>query len=109
MTSKKLQIICWVMPMMKNTNVVGVAFVKYVDVAGEGKRRPVIIINGLNKQGVRIAFKITSKYANKSIAIRNKYFEILDWRGCGLKKKSWIDLNTALNAEKLPDFKKLVY
>uniref|UniRef100_S0DDR0 Putative toxin-antitoxin system protein n=1 Tax=termite gut metagenome TaxID=433724 RepID=S0DDR0_9ZZZZ len=63
--------------------------IAYVSWEDGGKRRPVLVI----AQGSEYteAFRITSQYANKSDAIKARYFEISDWKQAGLAKPSYID------------------
>lgn len=68
------------------TNDVAIAYVSW---PGGGKRRPVYIIDADN--GIITFFKVTSKYAEKSDAIKRWYYPIQNWRECGLRKPSYID------------------
>lgn len=89
---------------MMTTNEVAVVFVKFTDANG-GKRRPILIIEGIGEDEKDHVFKITSKYATKSERIRAKYFEIHDWKLAGLRKPSWIDVNTELDIDDLPEYR----
>ena len=53
------------------------------------KSRPAILVE-LEDEQIGF-FRITSQYENKSEAIKEKYFEIIDYIEAGLKKQSWID------------------
>lgn len=64
--------------------------VPFVDEQGKSKVRPILIWKHGNKT---FFFKITSKFINKSDAIRSKYFPIMDWKSANLKKPSFVDLN----------------
>ncbi|GAW73166.1 hypothetical protein C5L28_002368 [Lentilactobacillus parakefiri] len=64
-------------------------YVSFVETNG-GKSRPVLI-RKVSEQTVE-AFKITSKYRNKSAYIKQQYYPIKDWKAAGLKKPSWVDL-----------------
>ncbi|KRL32494.1 hypothetical protein FD20_GL002608 [Liquorilactobacillus uvarum DSM 19971] len=64
-------------------------YVSFVETNG-GKSRPVLI-RKVSEQTVE-AFKITSKYQNKSAHIKQQYYPIKDWQAAGLKKPSWVDL-----------------
>ncbi|KRM83437.1 hypothetical protein FD21_GL000249 [Liquorilactobacillus vini DSM 20605] len=64
-------------------------YVSFVETNG-GKPRPVLI-RKVSEQTVE-AFKITSKYQNKSAYIKQQYYPIKDWQAAGLKKPSWVDL-----------------
>ena len=64
-------------------------YVSFVETNG-GKSRPVLI-RKVSEQTVE-AFKITSKYQNKSAYIKQQYYPIKDWQAAGLKKPSWVDL-----------------
>ncbi len=59
---------------------------------GDGeKTRPALVIQpGTVKTGV---LKISSKYANKSSAIKKFYFPVEHWREAGLVKPSYVDLH----------------
>lgn len=63
--------------------------IAYVSWDGGGKRRPVLLIS--ENSCYTEAFRITSQYANKSEAVKSRYFEIRDWRRAGLLKPSYID------------------
>jgi len=74
---------------MMNTNDILIAFVSY-SMGNKGKRRPVLL---LEQNGWYLkAFRITSKFAQKSPAIQKEYFEIVDWTSANLRKPSWIDV-----------------
>lgn len=88
---------------MTITNEVVVTFIEYTDHTG-GKRRPVLIIGGIENDADGRAYKITSKYANKPVGIRRKYYKIKNWQFCGLRKESWVDTNTVLLPSKLPEY-----
>ncbi|WP_181356996.1 hypothetical protein [Lactiplantibacillus plantarum] len=64
-------------------------YVSFVETNG-GKSRPVLI-RKVSEQTVE-AFKITSKYQNKSAYIKQQYYLIKDWQAAGLKKTSWVNL-----------------
>ncbi|USJ85487.1 hypothetical protein KSF55_12125 [Lactiplantibacillus pentosus] len=64
-------------------------YVSFVETNG-GKSRPVLI-RKVSEQTVE-AYKITSKYQDKSFYIRQQYYPIKDWKVAGLKKPSWVDL-----------------
>lgn len=85
-----------------NTNEIYGVFVAYADGTG-GKRRPVLI-QKMVSNGVRV-FRITSKYAEKSEAIKRNYFEISDWQEVGLQKPSWIDLQHEVVLSRTENFK----
>lgn len=91
---------------MKKNDVASV-YVAYEDKRG-GKNRPVLIIED-NNDSVTF-YKITSKYGNKSNAIKRNYFSIDDWKLVGLNKRSWIDLNKIKSITKnnnIANFKKI--
>ncbi|EHN58634.1 hypothetical protein [Oenococcus kitaharae] len=71
------------------TNDLVSLYVSFVETNG-GKSRPVLI-RRVSEQTVE-AFKITSKYQNKSAYIKQQYYPIQDWQSAGLKKPSWVDL-----------------
>ncbi|MFR4248920.1 MAG: hypothetical protein ACLT1L_03640 [Leuconostoc lactis] len=64
------------------------AYVGFTDIPG-GKKRPVLYIR--QDENYYHVFRLTSKYDNKSKAIKNKYVEIIDWQQAGLPKRSWVD------------------
>ncbi|MDV7719927.1 hypothetical protein GA840_08720 [Pediococcus ethanolidurans] len=86
-----------------NTNEVGIAYIKFSDHSAHS----VVIFGTLTDNQAPRAFKITSQYTTKSTKIRANYYEIHDWHGCGLRKKSWINLNNILNANDLPPVKRI--
>jgi hypothetical protein len=67
-------------------------YITYVSWDGGGKTRPVLVLE--KQTAVVSVFNITTQYANKSPTIRDKYFEIADWRYAGLDKQSYVDTNT---------------
>ncbi|RND43152.1 hypothetical protein FAM18110_02926 [Lacticaseibacillus paracasei] len=71
------------------TNDLVSLYVSFVETNG-GKSRPVLI-RKVSEQTIE-AFKITSKYQNKSAYIKQQYYPIKDWQAAGLKKPSWVDL-----------------
>ncbi|MDR2357300.1 MAG: hypothetical protein LBD92_04355 [Oscillospiraceae bacterium] len=68
-----------------------IAFVSWGD---SGKRRPVLVLEEY-EDSARV-FKITTRYKEKSEAVRAKYFEINDWQQAGLQKTSYVDTNTTV-------------
>ncbi|WP_262315992.1 toxin MazF [Lacticaseibacillus parakribbianus] len=86
---------------MMNTEVV-ITFVRFQDRPG-GKVRPALILGTYDPDQPRAAYKITSQFQTKSLKIRQYYYEIMDWRGAGLRKASWIDTGTRLNADLFTD------
>ena len=73
---------------MKTNDLISM-YVSFVETKG-GKARPVLI-RKLSAQTIE-AFKITSKYQNKSTYIKQQYYPIKDWRSAGLNRPSWVDL-----------------
>ncbi|EMB68639.1 hypothetical protein LGX01_09765 [Streptococcus mutans] len=65
-----------------------VANVAFEDGMGS-KKRPVMLIK-FDEEVLKV-LKITSQFNNKSKAIQEQYFEIIDWFKAGLKRPSWID------------------
>lgn len=65
-----------------------IARVQYADGIGSKVRAAVVI--KFNDQIIR-TYRITSQYENKQEAIKQQYFEIIDWYQAKLKKPSWID------------------
>lgn len=80
------------MTLMK-TNDIFSLYVSYVSVNG-GKRRPVYFLK-VEDEFV-YGLRITTKYAQKSHYIKQRYFEIKEWKLAGLNKKSWIDVGEVL-------------
>ena len=73
-------------------------FIAYVSWGEDGKHRPVLIL----EQGIETVrgFNITTRYENKSDAIKNKYFKMNDWQQAGLSYESYIDTNTTITLPK---------
>lgn len=71
------------------TNDLITLYVSFVQTKG-GKSRPVLI-RKVASQTVE-AFKITSKYQNKSAYIKQQYYLIKNWQSAGLNRPSWVDL-----------------
>ena len=72
-------------------------YIIYVSWGVDGKTRPVLVytVSGVETS----VFIITSRYDNKSEAIKSRYFRINDWREAGLKRPSFVDIGTKI---KLP-------
>jgi hypothetical protein len=64
-------------------------YIAYVSWQGGGKLRPVLVFKQKGET-VRI-FIITSRYEEKSDAIKAKYLKIIDWAQAGLDKQSYVD------------------
>lgn len=77
------------------TNDVATAYIAYHN-SKEGKRRPVLIAK-FSGGTYALVYKITTKYANKSVEIRKRYYHVSDVKIAGLKEESWIDTNSAVN------------
>ena len=60
----------------------------------DGKNRPVLAFV-LGESTVDV-YRITTKYASKSEAIRENYFKIDDWTECGLSTESYVDVGTLI-------------
>lgn len=73
---------------MKTNDLISL-YVSYVETNG-GKSRPVLI-RKVSAQTVE-AYKITSKYKNKSDYIKQQYYPIKEWQAAGLRKPSWVDI-----------------
>ncbi|SYW13884.1 conserved hypothetical protein [Oenococcus oeni] len=73
---------------MKTNDLISL-YVSFVETKG-GKSRPVLI-RQVSEQTIQ-AFKITSKYQNKSAYIKQQYYPIKDWKTAGLNRPSWVDL-----------------
>ena len=70
-------------------------YVTYVSWDGiNGKNRPVLAFI-LSECTVDV-YQITTKYANKSEAIRANFFKIDDWTACELTSESYIDIGTIM-------------
>lgn len=82
---------------MKTNDIVSL-YVSFVE-TGSGKKRPVLV-RTINDKYIQ-AFKITTKYHNKSLHIQRQYFHIHDWRQAGLYKESWVDIGQILNFPKI--------
>lgn len=68
----------------------------YVSRGSDGKRRPVLIVEGKNV----FYYRITSKYKNKSERIKKNYFPLMDWKIEGLNKQSYIDVGDIIKLSK---------
>lgn len=85
------------MKMMKN-NTIAIAFIKFENKKGQGKKRPVLIFKqGENQYRL---FKITTKFLNKSVHIRKYYYQIQQWKEAGLNQPSWIDTSRLVEFHK---------
>ncbi|MCV3740757.1 toxin-antitoxin system, toxin component, MazF family protein [Lentilactobacillus hilgardii] len=82
---------------IKNASVV-FAYVRFQEKTG-GKLRPVLIFKMPGR--TEVAFKITSKYKNKSQKIKRMYYEIKYWQEAGLRKPSWVDTGFKLDVGQL--------
>jgi hypothetical protein len=71
--------------------------IAYVSWARGGKRRPVLLLT--KNEDYAEAFRITSKYANKSETVKAQYFKLSDWQQAGLQKPSYID---TINSIEIP-------
>ncbi|MDR0929937.1 MAG: hypothetical protein LBM74_09560 [Oscillospiraceae bacterium] len=69
-------------------------FIVYISWGTGGKSRPVLVLSR-GETSVDV-FRITTKYANKSAAIKAKYYLIAQWREAGLDKVSYVDTGTLL-------------
>ncbi|HFI0638297.1 TPA: hypothetical protein ACGO3K_000360 [Streptococcus suis] len=74
-----------------------VSYVEYADGTG-GKTRP-MIITSINGDTI-VVRRITSKFFNKSDHIKQKYYEIKDWKRAGLKMPSWVDIKPPMRVNK---------
>jgi mRNA-degrading endonuclease toxin of MazEF toxin-antitoxin module len=68
--------------------------IAFVSWGNEGKRRPVLVLEEYTDNAK--VFSITTRYEEKSEAIRERYFEINDWQEAGLQKPSYIDTNSTV-------------
>ena len=64
-------------------------YISYISWGSGGKLRPVLVFSLEN--GVASVYSVTSQYANKSEAIRKKFFKIDDWAAAGLDAQSYVD------------------
>ena len=64
------------------------AYVGFTNVV-DGKTRPVLYIRQTDTDYV--VFRLSSQYESKSVFIKSKYVEVLDWQQAGLSKRSWVD------------------
>jgi hypothetical protein len=67
----------------------GDIFIAYVQWNGGGKVRPILVVK-TEKDSV-YAYRITTRYENKSPAVQSNYYEIAEWQSAGLDKPSYID------------------
>ena len=65
-------------------------YIAYISWGADGKHRPILFLEETN--GIIKAFRITSKYEDKSKNIKAHYFKINDWQQSGLSKQSYIDI-----------------
>ena len=65
-------------------------YLAFVSWGVSGKRRPVLVF-AKHDDGTSYVYPITTKYANKSVFIRQFYYRINDWISAGLDKPSFID------------------
>lgn len=73
----------------------------FIDKKGKSKKRPILIWK--HEDGIYF-YKITSKFINKSDAIRKNYFPIIDWKYANLTKPSYVDLNYKYDVRDFEDF-----
>jgi hypothetical protein len=64
-------------------------FIGYVSWGNDGKIRPVLVYE--TEDDIISVYAITSQYKNKSTAVQNQFFEIIDWGQAGLDRQSYID------------------
>ena len=67
-------------------------FIAYVSWGNGGKKRPVLVLQ-MTDNNISV-YTITTQYANKSEAVRAKFFKINDWKLSCLDKQSYIDTGT---------------
>jgi len=63
--------------------------IAYVSWGDGGKRRPVLLLSIEGEEAS--AFRITTKYQDKSDAIQAQYFAISNWAAAGIDKPSYVD------------------
>jgi len=69
-------------------------FITYMSWGDGGKNRPVLVFM-LDSDTVDV-YQITTKYEDKSEAIRAQYFKINDWAQAGLNAQSYVDTGTLI-------------
>jgi len=63
-----------------------------------GKRRPVLVAKLLGDSV--FLYRITSKFQNKSNAIKAFYYPIVDWEKAGLRVQSYVDTGSLVEVSK---------
>jgi len=66
-------------------------YTAFISWGEDGKQRPVLILE--HSVNAVTVFNITTRYEDKSEAVRSKYFKINDWQQAGLNRESYIDTN----------------
>ena len=69
-------------------------FIAHISWDGGGKNRPVLAF--MLSDGTVDIYQITTKYEDKSEAIRAQYFKINDWTQAGLDMQSYVDTGTLI-------------
>lgn len=72
---------------MKNGDIVS-AFVAFAE-GKNGKKRPILVLE--DRKGTVLAYKITTKYENKSDSMKSHYYPLLKWRESNLDQQSYVD------------------
>ncbi|MDR0992531.1 MAG: hypothetical protein LBL87_06520 [Ruminococcus sp.] len=73
-------------------------YITYVSWGTDGKNRPVLIYDEIN--GMVTFNPITTKFKNKSAAVKSQFFKINDWKAAGLTSESYVDTGTLLELPK---------
>lgn len=71
------------------------AYVEFADHEGVGKVRPVVILDASGKASVITAMVTTS--ANYGLS---DFVEISDWESCGLRRPSWVQVESLVEARR---------
>ena len=69
-------------------------FIAYISWGEGGKNRPVLVFV-MDSDTVDV-YRITTKYNDKSEAIKAQYFKINDWAQAGLNTPSYVDTGTLI-------------
>ena len=69
-------------------------FITYISWGEDGKNRPVLVFV-INESEVDV-YPITTRYNDKSEAVRSTYFKINDWMTSGLDFQSYINTGTLI-------------
>ena len=73
-------------------------FITYISWGGSCSKKHPVLAFALGGNTIDI-YRITTKYANKSEAIRANLFKIDDWAECGLTSESYVDIGTLISCQ----------